>query len=195
MVKTKIVKSEVEALEREEANGAIIRSKARWAEAGERNTKYFLNLEKRNAINKNIVKLSSNDNTVIEDTDSILKECELFYKTLDEETPSKHDDKSNINFPEIFFPAEHNVLSDEEKEACDGLVTMEECEKSIKSMKNGKSPGSDGFTVEFYKFFWSDIKQLVLDSINYAYHKGELSIDQRRGIISLIPKKAKIVYF
>ena len=56
MVKTKIVKSEVEALEREEANGAIIRSKARWAEAGERYTKYFLNLEKRNAINQNIVK-------------------------------------------------------------------------------------------------------------------------------------------
>ena len=30
-----------------------------------------------------------------------------------------------------------------------------------------------------------------MDSINYAYHKGELSIDQRRGIISLIPKKGK----
>ena len=58
-------------------------------------------------------------------------------------------------------------------------------------MKNGKSPGSDGFTAEFYKFFWIDIKYLVLDSLNYAFHNGELSIDQKRGIITLIPKKDK----
>jgi hypothetical protein len=34
---------------------------------------------------------------------------------------------------------------------------VEECGESIKSMKNGKNPGSDGFTVDFYKFFWKDI--------------------------------------
>ena len=58
-------------------------------------------------------------------------------------------------------------------------------------MKNGKSPGTDGLTSDFYKFFWIDIKHLVLDSLNYAYEKGELSIDQKRGIITLTPKKDK----
>ena len=58
-------------------------------------------------------------------------------------------------------------------------------------MANNKSPGSDGFPCEFYKFFWIDISTYVCDSLNYAFDKGELSIDQRRGLITLIPKKDK----
>ena len=34
--------------------GIITRSMAKWVEEGEKNTKYFLNLEKRNFYNKNI---------------------------------------------------------------------------------------------------------------------------------------------
>ncbi len=58
-------------------------------------------------------------------------------------------------------------------------------------MPNNKSPGSDGFSVEFYKFFWKEIKLLVTNSILYGIDKGQLSIDQRRGVLALIPKKGK----
>ena len=37
--------------------GVIIRARARWHEHGERSTKYFLNLEKRNNVKKHIRKL------------------------------------------------------------------------------------------------------------------------------------------
>ena len=83
-------------------------------------------------------------------------------------------------------------LSDEQKQLCEGLVSEQECLNSLKNMQNGKSPGCDGFTVDFYKFFWKNIKTFVVDSLNYAYHTGELSVDQKRGIITLIPKKHKI---
>jgi hypothetical protein len=39
----------------------------------------------------------------------------------------------------------------------EGNLSFKECGESLKLMKNGKSPGSDGFTVDFYKFFWKDI--------------------------------------
>jgi hypothetical protein len=74
---------------------------------------------------------------------------------------------------------------------CDRNITVEEAGKALKQLKNGKSPGSDGFTTDFYKFFWCDIKKSVIDSINYAKGIGKLSIDQKRGIINLIPKKNK----
>ena len=74
---------------------------------------------------------------------------------------------------------------------CDKPISDQELLISIKALKNGKTPGSDGLTTDFYKFFWSDIKSHLLDSYNYALISGQLSIEQRRGILSLIPKKNK----
>jgi hypothetical protein len=56
-------------------------------------------------------------------------------------------------------------------------------------MSNNKTPGTDGFPVEFYKFFFNDISKNIVDSFNYSFRNGKLSPDQRRGIIKLIPKK------
>ena len=44
------LKSELEALYDQRVEGIIVRSKARWHEHGEKNSKYFLNLEKCNRI-------------------------------------------------------------------------------------------------------------------------------------------------
>ena len=58
-------------------------------------------------------------------------------------------------------------------------------------MKNNKSPGLDGFTVEFFKFFWIDIGLFILKSLNYGYRTGSLSITQKQGAITCIPKPNK----
>ena len=44
-------------------------------------------------------------------------------------------------------------------------------------------------SADFYKVFWNDIADYLVNSINYAFGKGQLSVTQRRGIIKLIPKK------
>ena len=56
-------------------------------------------------------------------------------------------------------------------------------------MEAEKTPGTDGLPAEFYKVFWKDISVTLIDALNYAYEKGQLSVTQRRGIIKLIPKK------
>ena len=58
-------------------------------------------------------------------------------------------------------------------------------------VENNASPGSTGFSNEFYKFFWRDIKIFVVDSINHSFKNGMLSVTQRLGIITLIPKGDK----
>jgi hypothetical protein len=60
-------------------------------------------------------------------------------------------------------------------------------------MKNNKSPGSDGLTTEFFKIFWNDIKIFYLDSINLSYETGQLTELQKQGVITLMPKKDKIL--
>ena len=70
-------------------------------------------------------------------------------------------------------------------------INEKEILKSLKEMPNGKTPGSDGFTTDFYKFFWINIKGLLFDSYKYAFEHNSLSIEQRRGILCLIPKKQR----
>ena len=60
-------------------------------------------------------------------------------------------------------------------------------------MESNKSPGSDGLPAEFYKLFWQDVNIYLVKALNAAYRKGVLSISQRRGLITLLPKKNKIL--
>ena len=78
-----------------------------------------------------------------------------------------------------------------EKQICDNDLTLAECLSYLKTMKNEKTPGLDGFTVEFFKFFWRDLGTYMFRSINHAINVGELSITQKQGIITLLPKGEK----
>ena len=46
-------------------------------------------------------------------------------------------------------------------------------------------------TVEFFKFFWVDIGAFILRSINYGYKNGSLSVTQKQGLITCLPKPNK----
>ena len=75
------IREKLEALYEEKTEGIIIRARARWHEHGEKSTKYFLNLEKRNHVKKHIRKLYING-AINTDPISILKEQERFYHNL-----------------------------------------------------------------------------------------------------------------
>ena len=64
------------------ASGAIIRSKVRWYEEGEKNTSYFLSLEKRNKAKSCIRKIIKTSDEEITDEKMILKEINNFYSHL-----------------------------------------------------------------------------------------------------------------
>ena len=58
-------------------------------------------------------------------------------------------------------------------------------------MASIKSPGTDGLPAEFYKVFWDYVKPFLLNALNCSYTNGHLSIMQRIGLITLVPKKNK----
>ena len=68
--------------------GSIVRSKTKWIEQGEKPTKYFLNLEKRNYNHRKITELKHSDGTSVTKEEEILKEIERFYKDLYTSTTS-----------------------------------------------------------------------------------------------------------
>ena len=74
----------------------------------------------------------------------------------------------------------------------DSDISMEELGNIVKKAKNNKSPGPDGFTNEFYKIFWPNIKNLLLKLLNIYKHKGQINPAQLEGIITCIPKGGKL---
>ena len=58
-------------------------------------------------------------------------------------------------------------------------------------MKKGKTPGSNGFPVEFFRCFWLEIGPFLHRAITTTF-EGEVGLpSHREGIITLIPKKGK----
>ena len=183
-------KKKLEELEKEEINSIIFRSKIQWVEEGEKNTKFFLNLEKKNYTNKLISNLEIGGIQTA-DQEKITKEQLRFYSTLYSEK-LKENDKNYLKAMDFFHKEiECPKLSEIQKNFCDNDINETEILINLKGLKNGKTPGSDGLPPEFYKFFWIDIKILVTDSIQYALNNNRLSIEQKRGIITLLPKKSK----
>ena len=77
-------------------------------------------------------------------------------------------------------------ISDDEREALEGVLSFDECKEALESLNDNTSPGEDGFTIEFFKYFFNVIGSELVESFNYAHEKGQLSISQKRGIITLI---------
>ena len=171
-------------------NGIILRSKAKWVEEGEKNTKYFLNLEKRNFNNTCIKTLFNKDDIEVTDMKQILQEQKQFYENL--YTSKLKHTEIDADISKSFF-TDNNMpkLSNMDKDICENDVTIEECSKALQLLPNNKSPGSDGFTTNFYKFFWKNIKDLLFQSFQYSFENKQLSTFQRMGILNLLPKKDK----
>jgi len=68
---------------------------------------------------------------------------------------------------------------------------MRELEISLKNSQNGKSPGNDGLTREFYVVFWRNISECLYQSLLDGKSKGFLSPSQRQAIIKLLEKRGK----
>ena len=179
------LKNELNRLYETKARGAILRSKVKWVELGEKPNKYFFNMEKKNYNKKVIKELKRPDGKITVNDHEIMSDIETFYKNLYTSNVETNSDAFNGFIDNLSFAK----LSNEDKMSLEGEITREECKNILKTFQNGKSPGEDGYTAEFYKQFFSLLGQDLTDSLNAAFESGEMSVSQRRGVITLIPKE------
>ena len=187
------LKSELENLNNILAQGAAIRARAMYHLDGEAPTRYFCNLEKVNNSQKYIscLKIIKNDKeSILSEQRDIESEIFEFYKELYKNKDSIHTNSSIGDYLSncAFAPTS---LTDYQRTSLEGYLTQVEVAKYLKKLRNNKTPGSTGFTGEFYKFFWPDFKNRLVDSINYSFDLGTLPNSQKLGIITLIPKGDK----
>ena len=65
-----------------QAKGPQVRARTKWIEEGEKNTKFFLNLEKNNRKRNTMLKLIDDDGTIYTEQFEVLNQQCKFYKKL-----------------------------------------------------------------------------------------------------------------
>ena len=181
------IKMKLEEVYEYKVNGIITRARIRWYENGEKSTKYFLRLQKRNYCRKIIRKLRI-QNIEITDPHKILYEQAQFYKTL---YTSKNPNLNSEEAKSFFLQSNIPKLTEARMKSCEGILTMVECKEILKTFKNGKTPGNDGLPIEFYKIFWDEIGQDFIQCMTHNFQIGEMSTSQKQAVITLIDKKEK----
>ena len=175
-------KKELEEKIFDRTKGVMFRSKAKWYEEGERNTKYFYSLEKAKYNAKTCFKIFNSQGSEITQPQEILQEQKKFYEEL-----YRKDENVNFNMEntfEIFVP--QDIKSQQEKQ-----LNQEDLASALKSMKNNRTPGEDGLPADFYKVFWNYIKQPFYNMVIECYQEQMLHQTARQGILNLIPKANK----
>ncbi len=178
--------AKLEDINKKKTEGIMLRSKAKWHEDGEKPSKYFLSLEKRKFLNKAITRLETSTKKEVTKKEDLLDEIKSYYSKL---YTSK--DTIDVDLDKLFENCQIPKLATQEANSLEGKLQHDELLNALKNMKNEKSPGPSGYTTEFYKFFWRDLNKYLIKSLNLAYKRGELSISQKQGLITSIPKNDK----
>ena len=177
------LRAKIEEIEKKKEQGARIRTKIEWNNDGERNTKLFFALEKQKTASRSITQLKDENGTVKDKQEDILNIIRNFYKTLykNEFLDEKRQDEilKNTKLPKLL-----NDL----KNKCDIDLTETEITKALNNTKNGKSPGSDGLSPDFYKKFWGQLSRDFTEMTNAVLNRKLLTPTQRQALLTCIYK-------
>uniref|UniRef100_J3LGX6 CCHC-type domain-containing protein n=1 Tax=Oryza brachyantha TaxID=4533 RepID=J3LGX6_ORYBR len=157
------------------------RSGEEWLLKGDKNTSYFhkiANGKRRKSLIHSLVE----DGRITEDEEDLSSHIVEFYKNL-----FRADSFSSIHMKENFW-SESGIIPENMREEIDKPFEMKELDKVISQAKNNTAPGPDGFSIQFYTFFWDHLKQDLYEMLIMLYH-GELDLKRLNyGVITLIPK-------
>ena len=175
-------KQDLEEKLMEKAMAQLFRSKVKWQEEGEKNTKYFFALEKARYNAKTCYKLIDDQGVETLDPQKILEKQKDFYQELYSKDPHIVFDIQNT----------WNILVPPEvQQAQEQQLTVEDLKLALYAMNNNKTPGGDGIPADLYKVFWKLLQNPFYDMVIEVYEQHQLHSTAREGILNLIPKPGK----
>ena len=178
------VQQELHSIALHEAKGAQVCTRCQWAKEGKTSSSLFLNLKSKRRSQKTMLSIRDPATGIVHhDPFEILGVWRSYYADLfiAQECDCKAQDAMLAKLS--------RRLSLAEGEACEGVLTIEECFHALQGMPHGKTPGSDRFPMEFFVSFWQTLGADLVRVLNVAYETSQLSTSQRRGLIMVLYKK------
>ena len=125
-------------------------AKAKYTKEGQKNTKYFFNLNKNRHDPLIITGLINKNGKLVKDTKTMCKVAAEYHKELQKPPQRELGREQKIN---TFLQTVTQSTEEDDILMLEKNTTAAEVRKAIKSCKNGTAPGIDGIPYEFFKFW------------------------------------------
>ena len=146
---------------------------------GDKNTKYFHLIANSHRRKNSIGQLAVNGE-VFTDPSEISSRIVEFYKTLFTDVGVRRPTLDNL----LCIQLDSNDAG-----SLDRVFTEEEVAEAVPNMNRDKAPGPDGFSLAFFQFCWSILKEDIMQIFHHFHEHGTFSHRLNTTFIALIPKK------
>ncbi len=181
------LQTEFDLLTTNNAEALLLKSRQRFFEMGDKAGKLLAHQARASATSRLITGIRSPQGDIVHDSYKINSVFLEFYSDLytSELPPCINCEEWPLD--KITFPKIDSTIA----RTLGDPVSISEVVEAIKLLQSGKSPGPDGFTIEFYKAFSISLAPALQNVFNEAFSKGCLPPTLSSASITLIAKKDK----
>lgn len=175
-------RKKIELLKQEESFWGL--SRATWLQESDKNTKFFHKFASARRDKSSIWKKKNENGESFVSQKDITREAINYFR-------KQYNRRSDVAFQDILWGIEQvpQMFNEDGNEMLFKPVTKEELFWVLKTFKKDKSPGSDGWTIEFLTHFFELIKHDHLRMAEASRMSGNIYHITSSTLIALIPKK------
>ena len=145
LIKNKIKRNKMED---ERISKLQLKTRARYELEGEKNTKYWFSLKKEKMERQTIYGLQDKNRRIITETKEMIKIASEYHQDLQKRPIHNEEREEAIQEMENLVDKK---LTQDQIDMFEEFTSEDDIEDALRNTKNGKSPGTDGLTYEFYK--------------------------------------------
>lgn len=181
------LQTEFDLVTTSDAERLLLRSRSSYYEHGDKASRLLAHQLRRQAASRMIPQIKDSLGMLHRDPTTINSVFHLFYSSLYDSEAPPDTTEMNLFLDNLDFP----VVNVDVAQKLDLPLTVEEITLAMRSMQNNKTPGLDGFPVEFFKRFQDKLSPLLHAVYIESLQHGTLPPTLRQASISLLLKKDK----
>lgn len=185
---------ELKLLLMDKAKAKLTRCRRAFYEYGNKPSRMLANALRDTRARNHIEHIKTQGDVLVNSSQAIAKAFRDYYTSLyqiEGHTPTSTIPNGGETVKEYIVASGMPRLPEEGAGDLDGPITTEELRKALKSLKPGKAPGPDGFTLLYYKTFIEKLAPKFLAAFNSIRDGQMMPAETLMAHITVVPKEGK----